>query len=37
MGVDFRICTYNEDSAIMMLRKNLTTKIDELVKDAEIF
>ena len=37
MGVDFGINTYNEDFAIMMLRKNLTTKIDELVKDAEIF
>ena len=37
MGVDFGINTYNEDFAIMMLRKNLTTKIDELVEDAEIF
>ena len=37
MGVDFGINTYNEDFAIMMLRKNLTTRIDELVKDAEIF
>ena len=37
MGVDFGINTYNEDFAIMMLRKNLTTRIDELIKDAEIF
>ncbi|GAA6454857.1 immunity 22 family protein [Flavonifractor plautii] len=37
MGVDFGINTYDEDFAIMILQKNLTTKIDELVEDAEIF
>lgn len=37
MGVDFGINTYDEDFAVMVLQKNLTTRIDELVKDAEIF
>ena len=37
MGVDFGINTYDEDFAIMILQKNLTTKIDELVEDAENF
>lgn len=37
MGVDFGINTYDEDFAIMIWRKNLTAKIDELVEDAEIF
>ena len=37
MGVDFGINTYDEDFAVMVLQKNLTAKIDELVKDAEIF
>lgn len=37
MGVDFGINTYDEDFAVMVLQKNLTCKIDELVKDAETF
>ena len=37
MGVDFGINTYDEDFAVMVLQKNMTTKIDELVRDAEIF
>lgn len=37
MGVDFGINTYDEDFAVMVLQKNLTSKIDELVKDAETF
>lgn len=37
MGVDFGINTYDEDFAVMVLQKNLTIRIDELVKDAEIF
>ncbi|MDE6455586.1 MAG: immunity 22 family protein [Dysosmobacter sp.] len=37
MGVDFGINTYDEDFAVMVMQKNLTAKIDELVKDAEIF
>ncbi len=37
MGVDFGINTYDEDFAVMVLQKDLTASIDELVKDAEIF
>lgn len=37
MGVDFGINTYDEDFAVMVLQKNLTSQIDELVKDAETF
>lgn len=37
MGVDFGINTYDEDFAVMVLQKNLTVGIEELVKDAEIF
>ena len=37
MGVDFGITTYDEDFAVMVLQKNLTSKIDEFVKGAEIF
>ena len=37
MGVDFGINTYDEDFAVMVLQKNLTASIDELVKGAEIF
>ncbi len=37
MGVDFGINTYDEDYAVMVLQKNLTDQIDELVKDAETF
>ncbi len=37
MGVDFGINTYDEDFAVMVLQKNLTARIDELVRDAEIF
>ncbi len=37
MGVDFGINTYDEDFAVMVFQKNLTSQIDELVKDAEIF
>ena len=37
MGVDFGINTYDEDFAVMVLQKNLTRQIDELVKDAETF
>ncbi len=36
-GVDFGINTYDKDFAVMVLQKNLTCKIDELVKDAETF
>ncbi len=37
MGIDFGINTYDEDFAVMVLQKNLTSRIDELVKDAETF
>lgn len=37
LGVDFGINTYDEDFAVMVLQENLTTKIDELVKNAETF
>ena len=37
MGIDFGINTYDEDFAVMVFQKNLTAKVDELVKDAEIF
>jgi len=37
MGIDFGINTYDEDFAVMVLQKNLTSQIDELVKDAETF
>ena len=37
MGIDFGINTYDEDFALMVLQKKLTTQIDELVKDAETF
>ena len=37
MGVDFGINTYDEDFAVMVLQKNLTSQIDELVKDAKTF
>ena len=37
MGIDFGINTYDEDFAVMVLQKNLTTQIDEIVKDAETF
>lgn len=37
MGIDFGINTYDEDFAVMVLQKNLTTQIGELVKDAETF
>ena len=37
MGIDFGINTYDEDFAVMVLQKNLTSQIDELVKDAGIF
>ena len=37
MGVDFGINTYDEDFAVMMFQKNLTSQIDEIVKDAETF
>ena len=37
MGIDFGINTYDEDFAVMVLQKDLTSKIDELVKDAETF
>ena len=37
MDVDFGINTYDEDFAVMVLQKDLTASIDELVKDAEIF
>lgn len=37
MGVDFGINTYDEDFAVMVLQKNLTTRIDEIVKNAEVF
>ena len=37
MGIDFGINTYDEDFFVMVLQKNLTSQIDELVKDAEIF
>lgn len=37
MGVDFGINTYDEDFAVMVLQKNMTTRIDEIVKDAETF
>ena len=37
MGIDFGINTYDEDFAVMVLQKNLTTQIDELVKNAETF
>ena len=36
MGVDFGINTYDEDFAVMVLQKNSTARIDELVKGAEI-
>ena len=37
MGIDFGVNTYDEDFAVMVFQKNLTAKVDELVKDAEIF
>jgi len=37
IGVDFGINTYDEDFAVMVLQKNLTSEIDKLVKDAETF
>lgn len=37
MGVDFGINTYDEDFAVMVFQKNLTSQIDEIVKDAETF
>lgn len=37
MGIDFGINTYDEDFAVMVLQKNLTIRIDEIVKNAEIF
>ena len=37
MGIDFGINTYDEDFAVMVFQKNLTRKIDELVKNAETF
>lgn len=37
MGIDFGINTYDEDFAVMVLQKNLTSQIDELVKDAGTF
>ncbi|MDE7281008.1 MAG: immunity 22 family protein [Ruminiclostridium sp.] len=37
MGVDFGINTYDEDFAVMVLQKEPTDQIDELVKDAETF
>jgi hypothetical protein len=37
MGIDFGINTYDEDFAVMVFQKNLTQKIDELVKNAETF
>ena len=37
MGIDFGINTYDEDFAVMVLQKHLTSQIDELVKDAETF
>lgn len=37
MGIDFGINTYDEDFAVMVLQEELTDRIDELVKDAEVF
>lgn len=37
MGIDFGINTYDEDFAVMVLQKDLTSQIDQLVKDAGIF
>ena len=37
MGIDFGINTYDEDFAVMVLQKHLTSQIDELVKGAETF
>ena len=37
MGVDFGINTYDEDFAVMVFHKQPSSKIDELVKDAETF
>lgn len=37
MGIDFGINTYDEDFAVMVLQKDLTCQVEELVKDAETF
>lgn len=37
MGIDFGINTYDEDFAVMVLQKNLTSQIEEIVRDAETF
>ena len=37
MGIDFGINTYDEDFAVMVLQKDLTSQIDQLVKDAGFF
>lgn len=37
MGIDFGINTYDEDFAVMVLQKDLTCRVEELVKDAETF
>ncbi len=37
MGIDFGINYYDEDFAVMVMQKKLTSNIDELFKGAEIF
>lgn len=37
MGIDFGINSYDEDFSVIVLQKNLSSKIDELFKDAEDF